>query len=166
MDRYTKKYLESHCVDVFFRCGDKPIHILTFGNDIPEELNNIVTNRKLQQTVVRMHQYRVGDYLDNGSVIINDSYLQTINAQFTVYNQSHPEMESQMPELSDIVRMFAPNAGIGFYSYDFSKLENDKAEYVLVASPSQNTRIDQELMDRLPNLDGCDITENMKLIKI
>lgn len=76
MDHYTKKYLESHCVDLYFRCGDMPIHILTYSNDIPEELKDVVRNRKLQQTVARMHGYRIEECLNNGHIKLNDSYIQ------------------------------------------------------------------------------------------
>lgn len=69
-----------------------------------------------------------------------------------------------MPELSDIIRMFAPNTGVDFYSYDFNKLVNGKSEYVLVASPSSKNKIDTELMDMLLNFGGCEFTTKDILI--
>ena len=41
MAKYRKGYVCSHCIDLFFKYQGKAIHVMTDGNKIPDQLDDI-----------------------------------------------------------------------------------------------------------------------------
>ena len=140
MEKYSKKYMENHCIDLFFICGIYPIHVLTAGSIIPDGLNDIFRNRTLQENVEKDNA--------NMPVLIDDAYINSVIEKHynVVEGFLHAEQLKgddavfQAPSLKQIASRFLFYARKGFYSYDCSELKEDgTAEYKLVAWPEKGS---------------------------
>ena len=149
MDKYSKKYMEEHCIDVFFKCGKFPIHVLTAGSLLPDALNDIVRNRTLQQITEAFSSNGPGA----PTISVNKQYVQLLLGKWDSYieygnQKNHPGHSDflQRPDEEKITSRFRFYAGQGFYSYDCSEVYTDgTAEYRLMAWPdtlSSKTTLD------------------------
>lgn len=148
MAQYSSGYLQSHCVDVFFRLRGKAVHVLTDGCGIPEALNDLEKNRKLQQ------QCAIGGTQVEGrisEVTINHSYLELLR-------RDARENEYELPAEHDLLAMFAAMAALGFYTYDCIVSDEHSAEFRLVAKPLNGNRVEMDL----PNYDRVDRIEEIE----
>ena len=149
MDKYSIKYMENHCIDVFFACGQFPIHVLTSGSILPDALNDIVRNRTLQEEVERNENGGT-----SSEVTTNTAYIQALidrhrsviekyreKAQFAGPNAEFPN-----PNPEQISSHFQYYASLGFYSYDCSEIKGDgTAVYRLMAWPNKTREVPFEL---------------------
>ncbi len=141
--------MENHCIDVFFTFQQYPIHVLTAGSIIPDELNNILLNRTLQEEIERT------DVGANPSVIsTNGNYIQSLidkhkalveeaskNAQI-----NSNEVFCPVPDAGQVSSHFRFYAKQGFYSYDCYEVKEDgTAIYRLMAWPNQTRKAQFEL---------------------
>lgn len=139
--------METHCIDVFFTDGKKPIHIMTAGNTIPDDLNDILRNRTLQEEIERNEGGAV-----NSAFSINDNYIQELvqrhNSVVDEYRQrvQGSNVSCPAPDARQISSHFSYYASQGFYSYDYSELRDDgKAVYRLMAWPEQAQQMKHNL---------------------
>lgn len=154
MDKYSKKYMENHCIDVFFNYGVYPIHILTAGSIIPDGLNDILRNRTLQEEVERNESNPV-------PVSTNDAYIQSVIEKHNKVVEDLRQTKqfkrdnavSQTPSPEQIASRFRFYAGKGFYSYDCSEVKKDgTAVYKLVACPDRLQQVKFNLPDFQPSV--------------
>lgn len=139
MAEYSINYMESHCIDVFFYCLGREIHVLTDGNHIPSFLNDRDRNRTIQQATARL----IGSAIRLENIRINQGYISLIRDYATEANP--------LPEYEILLGMFLPMAQLGFYSYDCIETYNDgRGRYHLVASP--DSRCDVCLLKIKANL--------------
>lgn len=147
MARYSKNYMLSHCIDVFFLFNSRPFHFLTDGCIIPEPLNNIVQNRTIQkQTAIASQEITSRDY-----ITINQRYLRAIRAEALNYNDDSPNDD-------ELISMFLPMASIGFYSYDCIESDEHSATFMLVASPNEGVVVSDDFL--LPKYEEIEVIEN------
>lgn len=139
MDKYSIKYMETHCIDVFFTDGKNPIHIMTAGSIIPDELNDILRNRTLQEEIERNEGGAVGAALS-----INNNYIsELVQRHNSVVNEYIQRVQGNnasypAPDDSQISSHFRYYASQGFYSYDCTEVREDgTAVYRLMAWPEQ-----------------------------
>ena len=125
MSRYTDSYMRNHCIDVFFRYGQYPIHVLTYGSMIPESLNDKENNREIQHMVAVRQQ----DNEIQGQVVVNQSYLTRVSYIGAAFEQTID------PIITTV--WFMPFAKMGFYSYDCIYTNDRMALFQLVARPLQ-----------------------------
>lgn len=149
MENYSIKYMETHCIDVFFFYGEYPIHILTAGGIIPEKLNDILRNRTMQEEIERRSSdAELLDFSINGDYV--QSLIDRHNAVLEEYlnigqfqNISEFNIEQGREQ---ILAYFHLYAGLGFYSYDCCKVKEDGTSiYRMVAWPNEMKHIDFEL---------------------
>ena len=152
MDKYSKKYMENHCIDVFFNYGVYPIHILTAGSIIPDGLNDILRNRTLQEEVERNESNPV-------PVSTNDAYIQSVIEKHNKAVEGLRQTEQfkdgntvfHTPSHEQIASRFRFYASRGFYSYDCSEVKEDgTAVYKLVANPDRLQQVNFNLPDFQP----------------
>lgn len=146
--------METHCIDVFFACGQYPIHILTAGSKIPDALNDILRNRTLQEEIERN---------EGGAAPVatstNTSYIRSLrNKHYTVIEeyqkisqfQGYNEFDLQLED-NQISAHFLVYARQGFYSYDCSEIKEDgTAVYKLMAWPEQVQQLNYDLPQFAP----------------
>lgn len=148
--------MENHCIDVFFNYGVYPIHILTAGSIIPDELNDILRNRTLQEEVER-------DEGGNASVKVstNDKYIKSMiekhhNAVATLRKKEKfngNDVVFKIPSPEEISSRFCFYARKGFYSYDCSEVKEDgTAVYKLVAYPDRLQQVKFSLPNSQPSV--------------
>lgn len=154
MDKYSKKYMENHCIDVFFNYGVYPIHILTAGSIIPNELNDILRNRTLQEEVERNES-------NPAPVLTNDAYIQSVIEKHNKVVEGLRQKEQlkggnvvlQTPSPEQIASRFHLYASKGFYSYDCSEVKEDgTAVYKLIAYPDRLRQVNFNLPDFQPSV--------------
>lgn len=154
MDKYSKKYMENHCIDVFFTYGNYPIHVLTAGSIIPDGLNDILRNRTLQEEVERNESNPV-------PVLTNDAYIQSVIEKHNKVVEGLRQKEQlkggnvvlQTPSPEQIALRFRYYAGKGFCSYDCSEVKEDgTAVYKLVAYPDRLQQVKFNLPDFQPSV--------------
>lgn len=154
MDKYSKKYMENHCIDVFFNCEGYPIHVLTAGSIIPDGLNDILRNRTLQEEVERNESNPV-------PVSTNDAYIQSVIKQHNKAVEGLRQMEQfkggndilKTPSPEQIASRFRCYARRGFYSYDCSEVNEDgTAVYKIVAYPDRLQQVKFNLPDFQPSV--------------
>ena len=151
-DHYSDKYMKSHCIDVFFRYQDLPIHVLTYGSILPPTLNDLERNRKEQQRQARQIEEQVGQ--------VN---IQPEEA-FISYMRQDAENVGYEFNRSEVVEWFISYARAGFYTYDCISCDDSQATFKLVAIPSENTNALDELsayedIEVLHFVDGGSIPE-------
>lgn len=149
---YSKSYMLEHCIDVFFFCGDRKMHVLTDGNFIPNSLNNRNVNRKIQQFVAK----KIPNEITLADIQVEQSYLDSLKKKSSLDDANIP-----FPETEVLVRMFAPMAQLGFYSYDCTETYPDgRGKYVLVASPDcpEGHQVQAPEID-IPNFDDIEFVE-------
>lgn len=132
MEYYTYSYLRNHCVDFFFRLGNKSIHVLTDGCLIPQSLSNVIINRKLQHEVaLLLDDVDAHDY----SYSVNNDYIDLI--QQTVVRMGE-DYQKYVPSLEQLVESHASYSKLGFYSYAcvWNNEEETDCRFVLVTSPA------------------------------
>ena len=154
MAEYSVEYMQEHCIDVYFRYGDQPFHVLTYGTTIPAVLNDVDRNRRLQ------HQVAVDtEDLDEGlEVQINDDYVIAIREASTQAAGELARNVDVIPEERIILQMFKPAAQLGFYSYDcVEELGNGNGEYRLVAYPGEDVQMHE--YEGLPQFEGIEVIE-------
>jgi len=147
--------METHCIDVFFSDGQFPIHILTAGSILPDELNDILRNRTLQEETERYegsvanlscstNSAFVKTLLDrHGSII--DAFRKTHQAQ-GIIEEYYPQ-----PTAEQISSRFLHYAKLGFYSYDCYEVNEDgTAIYRLMAWPNQIQQLSYQLPHYTP----------------
>lgn len=154
MAEYDRAYMQEHCIDVFFRHGDRPFHVLTYGTIIPETLNNVERNRSLQHYVsIDLEETR-----NIGDIHIEQDYVTEVRNASIQASGELARNEQLVPDEETIVQMFKPNAELGFYSYDcIEELEEGRGLYRLVAYPSEI--ITPQMYGALPEFVGIDIVE-------
>lgn len=154
MDKYSKKYMENHCIDVFFNCEGYPIHVLTAGSIIPDGLNDILRNRTLQEEVERNESTPV-------PVLTNDAYIQSVIEKHNKVVEGLRQKEQlkggnvvlQTPSSEQIASRFHLYASEGFYSYDCSEVKEDgTAVYKLIAYPDRLRQVNFNLPDFQPSV--------------
>ncbi len=146
MAQYSFNYMRSHCIDVFFQFHGIPIHALTYGNSLPDILNEMERNRNLQHQVAQ--RQLGGEYVVEAE--LNQSYLQWIRIETERYDEIFNR---------DVATQWFVNvARLGFYSYDCIFNWNDYSVFKLVASPRNNAemRYDLPFFDRLRILNYYD----------
>lgn len=150
MAEYEMGYMQEHSIDVYFRYGGRPFHVLTYGTAIPAPLNDVDRNRRIQ------HQVAVDmDGLMNPVAIhIEQDYVTAVLDATRELNRE----ELFVPNEDTILQMFRPATELGFYSYDCIKeLENGGGLYRLVAYPEGEMEIHP--YDNMPNYDGLEVVE-------
>ena len=153
MKKYIDLYMEEHCIDVFFSFVGFPIHILTSGNILPPSLNDLNSNRTLQETTEHVIlQYAYTDWKSvyhsdfQNSVIINYDYCNQVQNQvgdvlrtYHSLNLSDNDLSHLIPSMDDFIEHFVLYALLGFHSYNCSEIhENGTATYRKVATPIKN----------------------------
>lgn len=150
--------METHCIDVFFKCGRYPIHVLTSGSILPDGLNDILRNRTLQE-IVESNGNR-GNGQDAVNVSLNAQYIQTLIDRHNslVLDLAQKNQNAGLDELSispridQIVEHFSFYARQGFYSYDCEYVNEDgTAVYRLMAWPDNMLYVDFKLPEFVPN---------------
>lgn len=149
MARYSESYMVEHCIDLFFLFGNRKMHVLTDGNSIPDQLNDRDINRSIQQAVAN----HIPDEVTLDNIQIEQSYLNSLSSLAVA--------DVPFPETEVLVRMFAPMAQLGFYSYDCTETyQNGRGMYVLVASPDYPEGHHIQAPEiAIPNFDGIEIVE-------
>lgn len=156
MEKYSKKYMENHCIDVFFNYGVYPIHVLTAGSIIPDELNDILRNRTLQEEVERNEGGGTPVQIST-----DDAYIQSVIEKHNKVVEDLRQTKqfkrdnavSQTPSPEQIASRFRFYAGKGFYSYDCSEVKKDgNAVYKLVACPDRLQQVKFNLPDFQPSV--------------
>lgn len=142
---YSEEYMQAHCIDVFFSYNGKPIHVLTDGCGMPEQLNVMERNRAIQKQMAINVRGLEGNQED---IIINQSYLNLIREEAR-------SLDVEMPEVSELTSMFAPIASLGFYSYDCIRFFEHHAFFKLVAKPKREIRLPEGVL--LPEYNGIDV---------
>lgn len=154
MAEYGRKYMQEHCIDVYFRYGSRPFHVLTYGTIIPAILNDVGRNRSLQ------HQVAV-DVEKPGflrQVIIEHDYVNDVRDASKQASGDKAKNEQLIPDEETILQMFKPNAELGFYSYDcIEELPDGRGLYRLVAYSSAG--INDHKYANLPELDELEVVE-------
>lgn len=79
MSKYRTPYIKSHCIELFFRYGEKTIHAMTDGNRFPDALNELERNRKIQKEVAE--RARPGVF-DNIVIVMDYSVTKQIFKHF------------------------------------------------------------------------------------
>jgi len=154
MAEYEKEYMQEHCIDVYFRYGERPFHVLTYGTIIPAALNDVDRNRALQ------HQAVVDwEFLETLiAVHINQEYVSAVRSESIQASGDMAIYEQLIPNEDTILQMFRPNAELGFYSYDcVEELENGRGLYSLVAFPG--TGMNNHGFETLPEFSGIEVVE-------
>lgn len=153
---YSESYMREHCIDVYFRYRNTNMHVLTDGNCIPGALNDRVQNRGIQQVIANM----VPDIVTLNSIHIQRTYLNLL--------RNSPIGEMVMPENEVLLRMFAPMAQLGFYSYDCIRTREDgKGIYMLVASPDYTANVIAPTPEvQLPMFNEIEVLEEEKGVVI
>lgn len=152
MARYSESYMLEHCIDVFFFYGDRKMHVLTDGNFIPDLLNDRNVNREIQRFVAK----KIPNEITLANIQVEQTYLDSLKIKSILDDANIP-----FPEPEVLVRMFAPMAQLGFYSYDCTETYLDgRGKYVLVASPDypEGHQVQAPEID-IPKFDGIEIVE-------
>lgn len=154
MAEYDKDYMQEHCIDVYFRYGERPFHVLTYGTIIPALLNDVDRNRSLQhQTAVDWEALAIPSVVN-----INYEYVSAVRRESIQAAGDMARYEQLIPDEDTIVQMFKPNAELGFYSYDcVEELEDGKGRYRLVAYPGMEINVHD--FDTLPEFTGIEVAE-------
>ena len=129
MSKYRTSYIQSHCIELFFRYRGTAIHVMTDGNTFPDDLNNLEVNRDLQrQLAMRM----------DSRMFITDNI--TINPSYEGWLIEHLQKEQDDGlDIYTCLDMFISMAKQGFHSYDCVGMDaNGKWQYVLVAYPTEH----------------------------
>ena len=93
MAKYSEKYMQAHCIDMFFRCNGKSIHVLTDGCGMPVQLNVMERNRAIQQRMA----ISVREHNNNQEYItINQSYLNLIREEARGFNVDSIECRNRI----------------------------------------------------------------------
>lgn len=151
---YDLEYMQEHCIDVFFKYGNKPFHVLTYGTVIPLALNNVETNRSLQHQIA----VDVSGLQIPREVHIEQEYVTTIRRDSIQASGEYAGDEELPPNENVVVQMFKPMAELGFYSYDcIEELDDRMGLYRLVAYP-EGVIMAPEYKD-LPEFAGIDVVE-------
>lgn len=130
--KYRKDYQETHDIDWFFRLNGKAYHAASNGGMLPDAIDS-ANNRNLQVEIESLYFV-----YDEESIIIEN------------------ENEDGNVDLSS----FKEYARKGFISLDrtISANDNKRLHYHIVVSPSsKESKISQDLMNRLPLLSENDI---------
>lgn len=136
MAYYSEEYMQAHCIDVFFSYNGKPIHVLTDGCGMPEQLNVMERNRAIQkQMAINVRELEV----NREDIIINQSYLNLIREEAR-------SLDVEMPEVSELTSMFSPVASLGFYSFDCIHSDEHQAIFKLVAKPKREIRLPEGVL--------------------
>ena len=150
MAEYDMEYMQEHCIDVYFRHGGRPFHVLTYGTTIPAALNDVDKNRRIQ------HQVAV-----DMEVIMNPIAVHVEQNYITAVLDATRELNRVEQFVSDedtILQMFKPVAELGFYSYDcIEELENGRGLYRLVAYPGGE--MEMHPYDNMPDFNGIEVVE-------
>lgn len=161
--------METHCIDVFFKCGKYPIHVLTSGSILPEGLNNILRNRTLQE-IVDSNGDRVGGEANAPKVSVNTQYARTLIDKHNRLIQELTHKNGNFvfdelpfsPNVDHIMEHFSFYARQGFYSYDCETVNEDgTAVYRLMAWPDNLQHVDFELPCFVPDGFEDNVRENM-----
>lgn len=155
MAEYDLGYMQDHCIDVYFRYGNMPFHVLTYGTTIPVELNDVDRNRRLQHLVA----VAIEDFEKELDVHINYDYVTAIRDASIQATGELARNEELIPDERTILQMFKPVAQLGFYSYDcVEELEDGKGEYRLVAYPVQGFQTNE--YEELPQFEEIEVMES------
>lgn len=128
-ERYSESYMRNHCIDVFFRYKDIPIHVLTCGNLLPYPLNDLARNRKIQQQqAIRLEQIEERGGFRN-EIRAQESYINYIRHQ---EQNAHHEYNQE-----DFTSWFLPYAELGYYTYDCIEFNDVESLFRLVAIPKE-----------------------------
>ena len=151
MEKYSNKYLRTHCVDFYFSFRNKPFHIVTDGCLVPDFLSSIETNRKLQHFFA---DYYPSDGIDalEGDCIVNENYLRSIFEMAqerleqlnkdTQLNDS--DVEIFLPSRQDLLASHLYMSALGFYSYScvWDNVDETDCHFVLVSEPKSTKEFD------------------------
>ena len=141
--------MENHCIDVFFACGDYPIHVLTAGSIIPDELNDIFQNRTLQEKT----EHNEGGKTDV-DFTANSEYIQSLIRKNQVFIENSHQTQwgvIDVPSEEQVLSHFRFYASQGFYSCDCSEVKEDgTAVYRLMAWPNQLQPLNYQLPQFTP----------------
>lgn len=150
MAKYDMEYMQEHCIDIYFRYGKRPFHVLTYGTTIPAPLNDVGRNRRIQHQVA----VDVNGGMNSVEAHIERDYVSAVR-------ESYGELASNsqlIPDEDTILQMFKPAAELGFYSYDcIEELEGGRGLYKLVAYPGVDVDVRSNV--NLPVYDGLEIVE-------
>lgn len=151
MSKYRTPYIKSHCIELFFRYGEKAIHAMTDGNRFPDALNELERNRKIQKEVAERARPGVFD-----NIVIAPAYA-------TAFEERLRQTQQENLGIGVHLEMFFSMAELGFYSFDCVETdENGRGRYELVARPGRHgMNVDVEL----PEFDGIEpIMEGDELV--
>ena len=173
MDKYSDLYMQTHCIDVFFRHKGIPVHVLTRGCRIPETLNDLKRNRTLQERTELSVRENLSfrnvldlDVKNNfgiaDRIIVNEDYWAQLveNSKAVLREHYHKEYEEEvqdlLPSLNEFANHFAIYASLGFYSYICDDVHEDgTATYVLIAHPRAIAPTEMDLpefdIDNIPS---------------
>ncbi len=137
--------MKNHCIDVFFRYHDIPIHVLTYGSLLPVELNDLESNRNEQQRQARQMQ-RLNE---------TGNLQNRIQAQASFLNYMRQLIQEAGDEFNqeDLVSWFLPYAELGFYTYDCISSDDRQSVFKLVATP----RAPINALESLPRFNHIEI---------
>ena len=151
MSKYRASYIKSHCIDLFFRFGEKAIHAMTDGNVFPDALNELERNRKIQREVAGRVRPGVFDHIVRASAYV------------TAFEERLRQTQPENLGIDVHLELFFSMAELGFYSFDCVETdENGRGKYELVAFPARHgMNADVEL----PEYDGIEpIMEGDELV--
>lgn len=134
------RYMQNHCIDVFFAFNQYPIHVITAGSLIPDELNDILRNRTLQEEIERNERGETPCRISS-----NMQYIQSLIERDKSFVDNHE------PTPEQIIKRFKFYAEQGFFSYDCSEVREDgTAIYRLIVRPEQVRQVNYQLPQFAP----------------
>lgn len=159
--KYPCDYIQTHDIDWFFLLHNDeqeiPIHIASRGYDLPDFVNDIQANRKIQHLVSLLDV----DYDDSTlptDIEINEvavaQITELVKTSIGEYNLDGIEYNPQIFR-NDYLKSFAYMAHVGFYSFDtFPEMEVEgtfvKQSYRLIAKPKKGGLLKQDVLALLP----------------
>lgn len=142
MSKYRASYIKSHCIDLFFRYGEKTIHAMTDGNVFPDALNELERNRRIQREVALRVRPGVFD-----NIVRSQAYVDAFEERLGLTRQENLGIDVHL-------EMFFSMAELGFYSFDcVGTDENGRGKYELVARPERHG---MNVEVELPVFDGIE----------
>ncbi len=132
-DHYSDNYMKNHCIDVFFRYQDLPIHVLTYGSILPPTLNDLERNRKEQQRQAK----QIDEQIEQADFDAESAFI--------MYMRQDAENVGYEFNESEVIEWFMPYARAGFYTYDCISCDERQSIFKLVAMPRSRTNVLNEL---------------------
>ena len=121
MPKFSSEYQQSHDIDWFAKIGNVYVHAMSFGGNLPNEVNERYTN-----TQVLLQAYRMERICEQ--FVFNEAYI--------TERLAGVGMEAYNNKRERYLRHFKEMASRGFYSFDRDLHEENV--YHLIVRPTDN----------------------------